>query len=123
MEEIGGARREKEPTKQRHLAVGDATPVYTLIERPLQAFSNPNDGLKDAWQKITAGQHLMCPDCNRERDILSTDMFCETCATLLPLRYLSQEKQELWKAEVPCKFVCLKCEGQRKATKNAVPCR
>ena len=69
----------------------------TRTEYALQAFSNPTDGLKAAWQKIAAWQDLVCPKCNRERGIPSTDTFCEACAKLLPLRYFSQEKQELWK--------------------------
>ena len=81
---------------------------------PLQAYSNPIDGLQKAWSVIAKGQHLMCPKCARQRGILSQDMFCEGCTRLLPVGKFSSELQTAWKADTACRFICLKCEGQQR---------
>ena len=41
---------------------------------PLKAFSNPDDGKAKAWEKISQGQHLMCPKCRRDQ-FNSADIF------------------------------------------------
>ena len=57
----------------------------------------------------------MCPKCNRARGILSKDIFCEGCTHLLPLCKISDEYQVAWKGDTMCRFVCEKCEGNKRA--------
>ena len=57
----------------------------------------------------------MCPKCNRARGILSADIFCEGCVKILPLCKFSEEYQATWKADATCRFVCTKCEGNKRA--------
>ena len=84
---------------------------------PLQAYCSldSQDSLSRAWACVSKGQHLMCPKCNRARGILSADIFCEGCVKILPLCKFSEEYQAAWKADATCRFVCTKCEGNKRA--------
>ena len=47
--------------------------------------------------------------------MLSADIFCEGCVKILPLCKFSEEYQAAWKADATCRFVCTKCEGNKRA--------
>ena len=82
---------------------------------PLKAFINPSDGLKKAWERVSQGQHLMCPKCRRSQ-YHSADMFCEGCVSLLPLSRFHIDMSQKWRNDEMSRFLCMKCDGHKKTT-------
>ena len=66
----------------------------------------------------------MCPKCSRARGSISPDTFCEGCTKLLPTQKFSTELREAWKTNTCCRFLCLQCAGQPRATEElfCTPC-
>ena len=58
---------------------------------------------------------MMCPKCRRNQ-FNSADMYCEGCVALLPVSKFHIDVFHKWQRDEMTRFLCRKCEGQKKTT-------